>query len=112
MGMPVLELVTSGHITGRPRRILIAYLDTPSGPAIAGTNAGSGSEPAWAANLRADPKARMRVSGEWRQVRARFLGGSEHDRMWVGFVEASGAYAGYEEMLQRPIPIVVLEETG
>ena len=41
IGMPVLELVTTGHVSGEPRSILISYVPMPTGPAIAGTNAGA-----------------------------------------------------------------------
>lgn len=41
LGMPVLEMETTGHKTGRPRSILISYVETPDGPVVAGTNAGA-----------------------------------------------------------------------
>lgn len=109
IGMPVLELVTTGHRSGEPRSILISYVTTPEGPAIAGTNAGADRDPAWVKNLRADPAARLREDGRWRDVRARFIEGHEWDAAWARFVEHSG-YADYEKMLTRHIPIVVLEE--
>lgn len=106
--MPVLELVTTGHRSGRPRRILITYVDAAAGPALAGTNAGSPSDPAWVRNLRADPRARVRQNGRWREVEARFVEGTEWQEIWGRFREHAG-YADYEKLLERPIPIVVLE---
>lgn len=111
LGMPVLELVTTGHRSGEPRSILISYLETEDGPAVAGTNAGADRDPAWVKNLRADPEARVREAGTWRDVRARFLDGEEHAEVWERFLPIDG-YAGYAEILTRPIPIVVLEPTG
>lgn len=110
IGMPVLELVTTGHRSGEGRSILISHVETPHGPALAGTNAGAPYEPAWIMNLRADPHARTLRNGEWQDVRARFLEGDEYNRVWVEFLEADDGYAEYQEMLDRPIPIVVLEE--
>lgn len=109
VGMPVLELVTTGHKSGEDRSILITYVETPSGPALAGTNAGVERNPAWVRNLRADPDARIRRDGRWRQVRARFPEAAERDQIWAGFVEADNGYAAYENMVNREIPIVVLE---
>lgn len=109
LGMPVLELVTLGHKSGQDRSILISYVETDSGPVLAGTNAGAETDPAWIENLRANPNVRVMRSGEWQSGRARFLDGDEHAGVWSKFVEADGGYADYEAMLDRPIPIVVLE---
>ncbi len=108
LGMPVLELETTGHKTGRPRSILISYVETPDGPVLAGTNAGADHDPAWIGNLRAHPQARVRESGDWRDVEARFLDGEEATRVWELFLRHEG-YGDYQEMTGRPIPLVVLE---
>lgn len=108
-GLPVLELVTTGHKSGAPRSILVNYVATPTGPAIAGSNAGAPYDPAWAKNLRANPLARMRREGRWSEVRARFLEGEEWQQVWARFTE-HGGYAGYAEAAGRRIPLVVLEQ--
>lgn len=108
IGMPVLELVTTGHRSGEPTSILITYVETPGGRALAGTNVGAKRDPAWVENLRATPEAKVRVAGEWREVRARFLEGAEHVAVWEEFLRHSG-YADYERILDRPVPLVVLE---
>lgn len=100
LGMPVLELVTIGHKSSQDRSILISYVETDSG-------AGAETDPAWIENLRANPNVRVKRSGEWQSGRARFLDGDHHAGVWSKFVEADGGY--YEAMLDRPIPIVVLE---
>lgn len=109
VGMPVLELETTGHISGDPRRILISYVPMPTGPAIAGTNAGADHDPAWVKNLRADPRGRVREKGSWRDVHARFADGQEWDAAWERFSDHPG-YADYQRMLTRHIPIIVLED--
>lgn len=109
IGMPVLELVTTGHKSGQPRSILISYVDTPTGPAVAGTNAGADDDPAWIRNLVAKPAARVRERGVWRDVAARLLEDDEWERVWAKFLEHRG-YADYREMTDRHIPVVVLED--
>ncbi len=106
--MPVLELVTTGHKSGARRSILINYVEVPTGPVIAGTNAGAGHDPAWILNLRATPAARVRMDGEWRDVRARFLDGEEWEQTWQRFTDHAG-YADYRQVAGRAIPLVALE---
>jgi deazaflavin-dependent oxidoreductase (nitroreductase family) len=106
--MPVLELLTTGHKSGQERSILITYVDTPDGPALAGSNAGASSDPGWVKNLRQDPDASIRRGGEWQHVRARFPEAEERADIWGRFIEADDGYADYEEMVSREIPIVVL----
>lgn len=109
-GMPTLELTTTGNKSGEPRSILIWYLDTDSGPAIVGTNAGASYDPAWVKNLRADPRGEVIIEGVRRPITARFVEGDEHRALWSRFKLANGAYEGYESMVGgRAIPIVVLE---
>lgn len=112
IGMPVLELVTIGRRSGEERSILITYVETSSGPALAGTNAGADRDPAWVKNLDANPEARIRRDGRWEEVRARRLEGGEREVVWADFTRADEGYAGYEEMISRPIPIVLLELSG
>ncbi len=104
-GMPVLELVTIGHKSGQERQILISYVGDDDAPLVVGSNAGRDVDPAWVKNLRVNPRARMRLGGERREVQAVELAGSEHAAAWAQAVAASPAYADYAEALTRPIPI-------
>ena len=107
-GIPVLELVTTGHRSGLERQILIWYFDFPKGPAMIGTNAGRDADPAWVKNIRANPQARARWDGKWRNVTAIELSGADYDTVWNAGVAASAGYAEYKQTLTRPIPIVQL----
>ncbi len=109
IGKPVLELVTIGHKSGQERQILISYLGADDAPIIVGTNAGRDIDPAWARNLRANPQARMRLAGRWREVQAIELAAAEHEAAWDLAVATSPAYAGYANVLTRPIPIFRLD---
>jgi deazaflavin-dependent oxidoreductase (nitroreductase family) len=102
--------VTKGRKSGEPRQILINYFDHDGSPALVGTNAGRDTDPAWVLNVRADPNARARWDGVWRDVIARELTGAAHAQLWDAAVAANSAYGGYAESLARPIPIVVLTE--
>lgn len=108
-GVPVLELVTTGHRSGRERQILIWHFDSPEGPAIIGTNGGRDVDPAWVKNLRANPVARARWNGTWHDVKAVELSGAAYEAAWNAGVAASAGYETYRKMLTRPIPIIRLE---
>jgi deazaflavin-dependent oxidoreductase (nitroreductase family) len=109
LGLPVLELITLGHKSGRERQILINYFDDDGNPAIIGTNAGKDTDPAWVKNLRANPQARARWDGKWHDVTGVEVDGDDHDRVWEQAAAASNAYADYAKVLTRPIPIIRLE---
>ncbi len=109
MGMPVVELVTIGRKSGEERQILITYVEHEGAPAIVGTNAGRDIDPAWVKNLRANPQARARWDGEWRQVTGVELTGDAYDQAWDTAVKMNSLYADYERDLTRPVPIIRLE---
>lgn len=108
--MPVLELVAMGWKSGAERRILITYVDSDGAPAIIGTNAGRDMDPAWVKNLRANPQARARWGGKWRDVTAVELAGPDHAAAWASGVKANAEYSQYRKDLTRPIPIFRLQE--
>jgi len=110
VGMPVLELVTTGRKSGQPRQILITYVDSDGSPAIIGTNAGRDTDPAWVKNLRANPAARARWDGKWREVTGIELSGAEHAAAWKTGVAANSGYEEYRQDLTRPVPIIRLVE--
>jgi deazaflavin-dependent oxidoreductase (nitroreductase family) len=107
--MPVLELITTGHRSGRDRQILLTYVEDNGAPAVIGTNAGRDVDPAWVRNLRANPAARARWDGRWHDVVAVELDGDGHKRVWESAVELSPGYERYKGTLTRPIPIMRLE---
>jgi deazaflavin-dependent oxidoreductase (nitroreductase family) len=111
IGMPVLELVTTGHRTGTPRSILITYVLDGDRPAIIGTNAGADHDPAWANNLRRHPVCRIRRNGNWHDATAEFLEHDEHQRILDLAVAANPGYASYRNATRRHIPIVRFTES-
>lgn len=108
-GMKVLELVTTGHKSGEPRSVLLFYRDGPTGPIVVGSNAGASKDPAWVANLRADPMAAILVDSEAKEVNARFLEGDERANAFDGFKYAYDDYRIYEKATDRVIAIIALE---
>jgi deazaflavin-dependent oxidoreductase (nitroreductase family) len=108
VGLPVLELVTTGHKSGASRSILITFIDEVAGPAVIGTNAGLDVDPAWVKNLRANPRARIRINGQWSDVVAQEVAGDDHDRIWSAATAAFPGYNDYLKTLTRTVPIMLL----
>lgn len=108
-GMPVVEVVTTGHRSGEPRQILIWYVEVEGVPAIIGTNAGLDSDPAWAWNLRAHPRARARWDGVWHDIVGVELEGEARESVWRRAVESNPGYQQTANSLTREVPIFRLE---
>jgi deazaflavin-dependent oxidoreductase (nitroreductase family) len=109
IGMPVLELTTTGRRSGEPRRVLLTYLDHEGGFLVAASNAGADRDPAWWRNLVEAPEAAVRADGESFDVRARPLQGEERAAAWDRFVAADAGYGAYDAATDRDIPVVLLE---
>lgn len=76
---------------------------------IVGSRGGSAKDPAWAGNLRADPRATVnRADEEW-AVRAYEVAGEERDRLWLLVSREFPLYESYRRRTSRLIPIFVLE---
>ena len=104
-------LTTTGRTTGKQRSVpLYAFADGDN-LVIVGSWAGNPADPAWVANLRADPNATIRVGRKEQKVRAREVPvpSPERDRLWALVSNAFGYYETYQRRTKRVIPLFVLE---
>jgi F420H(2)-dependent quinone reductase len=109
VGMPVLELVTTGNKSNASRSVLLTYVDDPGGPVVFGTNAGLDRDPAWVINLRVAPSARLRCNGRWHDCTAvEIVDEADRQRLWSQAVTANHTYSSYLATINRPVPIVSL----
>jgi deazaflavin-dependent oxidoreductase (nitroreductase family) len=107
---PSLMITTTGRRSGRPRSNPVLYVRDGDGYAVAGSNWGQAVDPAWALNLRADPRATVTVGGRVLYVRARAVTGPERDRLWRLLVRLWPPYETYAERARgREIPLFRLE---
>lgn len=111
-GVRNVILVTTGRRTGRAREIPLYAFEDGERVVVIGSNAGGEREPVWVGNLRAHPRAQVRVGRDLRAVRAREAEGDERARLWRLAVDGYPGYALYQHRTQRPIPVVVLEPTA
>jgi deazaflavin-dependent oxidoreductase (nitroreductase family) len=111
MGMPVLELTTTGRRSGQPRSVMLTAPLTENGNlVIVASRGGDDTHPAWFLNLRSDPKVEVSVKGGPKEPRiARIATAEERARMWPQIAEKFPNYAGYQRKTEREIPLVVLD---
>jgi deazaflavin-dependent oxidoreductase (nitroreductase family) len=104
-------LTTSGRKSGKPRSVPLYAWPDGDDLVIVGSWAGRPKNPAWVENLRAEPKATIRVGKDDRHVRAREVKvpGDERDRLWKLVTEAFRYYETYQRKTDRVIPLFVLE---
>lgn len=79
---------------------------------IVGSRGGAAKDPAWAANLRDEPNATVKVGREERAVRATEANGPERDRLWELVCADFPLYATYQRRTKRVIPLFILEPVG
>lgn len=110
-GMPALMLATTGAKSGRERSVPLLYIRHDDAVVVIGTRWGSTKHPGWHYNLQANPRARVRVKGKWRDVTARLATPEERERIWP---QAVRVYPGYDKYLPRvggrEVPIYILSE--
>ena len=110
--MKVLLLETTGNKSGQPRSVGLSHLEQAGRYFVVASYAGEDRDPAWAKNLRAQPKATVTVAGRSIPVVARQLEGEERAAMLARFVEAEAAYGEYRKRTTREIPVFELRPEG
>jgi deazaflavin-dependent oxidoreductase (nitroreductase family) len=110
LGMPVLELTTTGRRSGEPRSVMLtAPLRQGDDLVIVASRGGDDQHPAWFLNLRDDPHVQVALEGGPRRAMvARIAEGEERQRLWVELSTRHANYAGYQRKTDREIPVVVL----
>lgn len=93
--VPSLMITTTGRRSGRSRTNPLVYVRDGDGYVVAGSNWGRRAHPAWALNLRANPRATVVLRGREIAVRARVVTGPDRDRLWQLLVRRWPPYETY-----------------
>lgn len=111
LGMPVLELTTTGRRSGQRRTaMLTAPLVEADTYVIVASRGGDDTHPAWFLNLRDEPRVGVVMRGGAPETRlARVASPEERARMWPVIARRYPNYAGYQKRTTREIPLVLLE---
>ena len=77
---------------------------------LIGSQGGAPKDPAWASNLRVDPRIELRDQTIVRPMRVREVkDAAERARLWTLAVTAYPPYADYQARTKRQIPVFVAE---
>ena len=108
-GWGALRLTTTGRRTGRPRQVLLGYLEDCDNLVTMAMNGWGAAEPAWWLNLQAEPDATVQTrDGAWR-VSARRAQGAERERLWSRWAEIDANLDSYAARRPTETAVVVFE---
>lgn len=105
-GLPVIIVWSRGVSSGLVRKTPLMRVEHDSVYALVGSQGGAPKDPAWVANLQADPTAvRIQDGPDLFDTQVREISGEERDIWWQRCVAAFAPYAEYQVKTQRVIPV-------
>ncbi|MEZ5556343.1 nitroreductase family deazaflavin-dependent oxidoreductase [Haliea sp.] len=109
-GMPCILVTHTGHKTGGIRKIPLMRVEVDGNYVLIGSMGGQPQDPAWVANLRANPNVQIRDKTEVFDMRVREVTDpEERTRLWAASVEAYPPYDDYQAKTTRVIPVFLAE---
>jgi deazaflavin-dependent oxidoreductase (nitroreductase family) len=111
LGMPAIELTTTGRKSGQPRSVMLTVTRQEGDTLVlVASKGGDDRNPDWYKNLAANPDVIVRIAGgSPRPMRARVADADERARLWPLITAEHRNYAGYQEKTAREIPVVLVE---
>jgi deazaflavin-dependent oxidoreductase (nitroreductase family) len=111
VGLPIIQLTTTGAKTGRSRTNPLVSLFDGEKIALIASNFGKKHHPGWYYNLMAHPFCTVHYRGRTAEFRARLTEGEEREKYWRLALDYYRGYEAYRVRAapHRVIPIVVLE---
>lgn len=106
-GMPIIVMTTVGRKTGKVRKVPLMKVEHNGEYAIIGSKGGAPKNPAWVANLLADPKVMIQDGPEPFDAVVRLVEGAERAEWWDRSVAAYPPYAEYQAKTDREIPVFI-----
>lgn len=110
-GIPVIVVTMRGHQSGNVRKIALMRVEHDGDYALVASMGGSPTNPAWYANLVADPHVMIQDGPEPHDYVVREVHGEERDIWWERSVAVFPTYAEYAEKTDRTIPVFVAERS-
>ena len=111
-GRPVMVLTTTGAKTGKPREAVLTYSRDGDDYIVVGSKSGAPEDPAWIANLVANPVVTVETDGLTFQAGATVAQGADRDALWNRHVAEHPQFAEYPSKTDRVIPIARLTPLG
>ncbi|MDH5291342.1 MAG: nitroreductase family deazaflavin-dependent oxidoreductase, partial [Acidimicrobiia bacterium] len=111
-GMPIIVMTTVGRKTGKVRKVPLMKVEHNGEYAIIASKGGAPKNPAWVANLLADPKVMIQDGPEPFDAVVRLVEGAERAEWWERSVAAYPPYAEYQAKTDREIPVFIASRAG
>lgn len=108
-GLPVVIVINRGVRSGKLRRTPLMRVEHDGSYLAVGSKGGAPKNPAWVANLRADPHVEVWDGPTRGDYTAHELEGEARAVWWDRAVAAYPPYAEYQQRTKRLIPVFVLE---
>ncbi|MEO8437115.1 MAG: nitroreductase/quinone reductase family protein, partial [Chloroflexota bacterium] len=96
-GHPLLVMTSTGASSGQPRRVILTWSRDGDDYIVAGTAGGSKKDPAWLANIRANPDVTVETGNRTFETKATIAPESDRVRLWDRHVAALPWFAAYPE---------------
>jgi deazaflavin-dependent oxidoreductase (nitroreductase family) len=109
-GMQMVELHTTGRISGRERTVVLAApITKDSSVVFVASKGGDNRNPDWFENLVINPEVEITRNKTRIAMRARVASAEEASELWPQIIDHYGPYASYRRRAQREIPLVVCD---
>jgi deazaflavin-dependent oxidoreductase (nitroreductase family) len=108
LGMPAVELHTTGRKSGQRRSTMLTapVLDDDRVVLVA-SKGGHQDHPDWYKNLVANPEVELTIDGRTRPMRAHTASAEEKAELWPRITAVYPGYGGYQKNTERDIPVVI-----
>jgi deazaflavin-dependent oxidoreductase (nitroreductase family) len=107
-GRPVMILTTTGAKTGQPREAVVTFSRDGDDYIVVGSKSGDPEDPAWIANLVANPVVTVEADGKTFRATATIAEGADREALWDRHVAEHPQFAEYPSKTDRVIPIARL----
>ncbi|HET6967214.1 MAG TPA: nitroreductase/quinone reductase family protein [Ornithinibacter sp.] len=104
-----LRLTTTGRRSGRPRSVILGYVEDGPNLVTLAMNGWADGEPAWWLNLLARPDAEVVLATGALRVRGRAAEGAERDRLWARWRQIDKDLDAFAARRSTQTSVVVLE---
>lgn len=106
-GIPVIIVTMRGHQSGNVRKIALMRVEHDGEYALVASMGGAPNNPAWYANLVADPHVMIQDGPEPHDYVVREIDGDERATWWERAVAVYPPYAEYADKTDRTIPVLI-----
>lgn len=107
--VPVCLLLHTGRSSGREYTTPLLFLPDGDDVVLVASQGGLPRDPQWYRNVVANPRVRIQVRDEVREMVARTASPEERAALWPRLVELYADFDSYQSWTERVIPVVVCE---